>query len=199
MWFLLLGCEAGVGGAGAGIDTTDLFTAEDGDFSAFRQFTGDAYAEADTESLLDETNLLFGRFGLAGCSSGDGWRFELRRGGEWNTATPVGAIHLDNSAGLAICGYEDAAAALSAFDPPAALWIDGQPLNEGETVVSGDWSVTPSREAELSTYFGEFSNAAVFTIAGPGEMDGWVLSMAARYGIVLMANSEYTADLVYSR
>lgn len=195
---MVLGCDGGTAAGEAGIDTTDLFPVEDGSFSAFRNLTPAEYAESSTGDDLDANNLLFAMAGADGCD-GEAWRVEFRSGAEWNAGAAVAAMHFNNAAGLSICAFENAAGTLEMYDPPVVLWADGTPLVEDEAVVSGSYSVSPRRADDVETYFGVFPHTAVFTIDGDGGIGGYQLQLAARYGLVVVANADFTADLVYTR
>jgi hypothetical protein len=196
---LLFGCAVGEGAKNAGIDTAALWPAEDGRFQVYRHLTADAYAASDATTALDEDDLLFSSYGTGGCADGSGWRVELRAGGAWESATAEGALLVDDAGGLALCGWEDASGASEPYDPPVVLWSDGTKLSDGDTVASGDWSVTARREQDLPTYLGIFPNVVAFELDGDGALGGWTLHFATDAGIVLMENDAYTADLVYTR
>lgn len=190
-------CTDAGGSTDGSFDTSKLFPAEDGSFAAYRHLApGSSTAPGDTG--LDESDLLFARLETGGCG-GDAWRIELRTGGVWDTAAALGALHLTDAAGLAVCAYESADGTLESYDPAAALWNTGEPLADGEPVVSGGWTVTPTGEEDLTTYFGVFPRAVAFTLAGSGALDGWVLHLAPDFGIVLVEADTFTADLVYTR
>jgi hypothetical protein len=195
---VLLGCN-GIGvGSDAPVDTTDLFPIEEGRYLAFRHFTASEYAVADTQAELDETDLLLVQFQGGGCD-GEGWRIEFRHGADWEGAELEGSMHVSDASGLAVCGWEDAAGDYAAYDPMADVWVDGTPLYEEVPTESGEWSVTATRDRELATYFGVFPEVVRFSIAGPGEVGGWVMVLAPRYGPVFLVTPDVTADLVFSR
>lgn len=195
--YLLTACDPSSGPEGS-IDTNELFPAELDRFQAYRHQTPDAYADPEQSDVLDESDLLFARFGDTGCGA-DAWRVELRTGAEWATSSAMGALHFDDASGLSICGWEDAGGTLASYDPPILLWDNGTPLEEAEPLTSGSWTATPRREEDLPTYFGTFPNAIAFTLVGDGALDAWVLHFAKANGLVLLQNSELSADLVYSR
>jgi hypothetical protein len=197
MILLLTACDGGGSGGSADIDTSTLFPT-DLTFQAFRHLAPADYEDASMVNTLDEKDLVMARYEQTGCG-GDAWRVELRTGGAWESATPIGAIHFDDAKGLAICEWEDADGTPTTFDPVVTLWEDPPGVTEGEPVTSGSWSSTATREQDLSTYFGRFPVAASFALSGSGELDGWTLTMAPDFGLVLIRASDFTADLVYSR
>lgn len=197
MWFLLLGCSGGGGGGTADIDTSALFRT-DIEFQAFRHLEAGEYGDPVVADVLDEEDLLLARFDTDGCDAA-AWRVALRTGGAWEAATPIGAIHLDDAGGLAICAWEDADGTVNPFSPPITLWTDADGIGDGETIVSGDWSTTASRREEVATYFGRFPLAASFALAGSGALDQWTLTMAPDFGLILLESPDFTADLVYTR
>lgn len=196
MLLLLAACD-GSGSTGVGdIDTSTLFP-EDITFQAFRHLAPAEYGDPTVADVLDEEDLLMSRYEEGGCD-GAAWRVELRTGGAWDSASPVGAIHFDPAAGLAICEWESADGTPTTFSPPITLWEEPPGLTEAG-VTSGDWTADATRQQDVSTYFGRFPTAVSFALSGSGELDGWTLTLAPDYGIVLIQASDFTADLVYRR
>jgi len=196
--FLLAACSGGGASSKAGlIDTSKLWTVEDGRFQEYRVLDAGAKPEADT-ATLDLT--LQAEINSGGCADESGWRMELREGDAWATAETKGALHFTDANGLALCGYEDASGTLTAFTPPVDLWLTGDSLQSGADLVSGDWTVGPEKETDLVTYYGVFPTAVRFTLDGTGsDPSGWALTFAPDAGPVLIENSNYTADLIYYR
>ncbi|MDP2312837.1 MAG: hypothetical protein Q8P41_08020 [Pseudomonadota bacterium] len=193
---LLVACGPGAAVGEAGIDVSGLWPATEGAFLAYRNRTPEQLADPEQADVLDEANLLLSRYEAGGC--GD-TRVALRVGGSWDSAIAVGALHLDTSGGVAICGHEGDDGTVEAYDPAVPLWVEGSPLEDAVPATHEGWSVTASREADLSTYFGVFPATVAFALSGDGALDGWVLHLADGFGLVLLETDTLAADLVYTR
>lgn len=195
--FLLLACVEDGPASDGSLEGGSLFPVADGDYAAYRYLGATDYTEAGLD-YLDESDLLHARTATGGCD-GAGWRFELRRGGSWESADGVGALHFSDADGLSICGWEDEDGVLEPLATPIVLWTESAGVVLEEAVVSGEFSSTATQIEDLGTYFGTFPRAVVFTLAGSGALDGWMLTLAESYGVVMIRNGDFAADLVFRR